>query len=401
MKTRAPLFALLVVAGALVAGFVTLYRLRLGRGDIFPPYSSLRSDPLGTRVLHESLGSLRGTAVTRWMQPLDQLPPLPARTIVLAGLPVERWTQVTKREFEALDAAVRNGSRLVVAFRASDFSAEEKKRKSAEEAGAENKKKGGDPKKDRKPAAPESNGDPAEDADEKPVFVDLSLRWEVTLKERSLFGEARRGPLAPVELPPEVKWESHASFETLPTSAWRAMYRRGFYPVLIERPLGLGSIVLASDAYFLSNEALQRDRKPVLLAWAVGAFPQVDFVESHLGVLDDPGVAALARRYGLAGAFFTFLVLTALFVWRRMALFAPAQAELSSMTLEYNQTAGLEALLRRAVPPAELIKTCTAEWRTTARPPDVARVEAVLAAMPKNAPPAARYNLIVQALRRR
>jgi hypothetical protein len=400
MKHRAPLLALFLLAGALVVGFGTLYRLRLGRGDIFPPYSSLRSDPLGTRVLHESLASLGGTGVTRWMQPLDQLPALPARTIILAGLPVDRWKQVTKREFDALDTAVRNGSRLVVAFRASDFSAGEKDRKSADSDAAK-KKEGGAAKNDKKAGAPEPDRDPLEDAEEKPTFVDLAQRWDVTLKERSLFGAARRGPLAPVELPPEVKWESHASFETLPTSAWRAMYRRGFYPVLIERPLGLGSIVLASDAYFLSNEALQRDRKAALLAWSVGALPQVEFVESHLGVLDDPGVAALARRYGLAGAFFTFLVLTALFVWRQMALFAPAPDAVSGLALEYNQTAGLEALLRRAVPPADLIKVCSTEWRATARPADVARVEAALAAAPKHAPPATLYNLVVRALRRR
>jgi hypothetical protein len=53
------------------------------------------------------------------------------------------------------------------------------------------------------------------------------------------------------------------------------------------------------------------------------------------------------------------------------------------------------------VPPAELIKVCTTEWRTTARPPDVARVEAVLAAAPKNTTPATLYNLIVRALRHR
>lgn len=400
MRSRVPLLGLLLLGGMLVAGFVTLYRLRLGRGDIFPPYSSLRSDPLGTRVLHESLGALRGTEVGRWMQPLEQLPPLPARTILLPGFPVERWTQVTKREFEALDAAVRNGSRLVVAFRAADLAAAEKDGKSPGTK-ADEKPANDGAKKNRKAATPEPDRDPLDEWEEKPTFVDLAQRWEVTLKDRSLFGLARRGPLAPVELPPEVKWESHTSFETPPTSPWRTMYRRGFSPVLIERPLGLGSLVLASDAYFLSNEALQRDRQAVLLAWAVGPLPRVEFVESHLGVLDDPGVAALARRYGLAGAFFTFLVLAALFVWRQMALFAPPTAVPSSMTLEYNQTAGLEALLRRAVLPADLIKVSTTEWRATARPSDVARVEAVLTAGPKHASPATWYNLIVRALRRR
>jgi hypothetical protein len=132
-----------------------------------------------------------------------------------------------------------------------------------------------------------------------------------------------------------------------------------------------------------------------------GTHSQVEFVESHLGILDDPGVASLARRYGLGGAFFTFLLLTILFVWRRMALFVPPADEVSDPVLEYNQTAGLEALLRRAVPRSELAKICATEWRTTARAPDIARVDTVLAAAPKAASPVVVYNSVVRVLRHR
>jgi hypothetical protein len=401
LKTRAPIFALIAVAALLVAGFVTLYRLRLGRGDFFPPYSTLRSDPLGTRVLHESLASLPNQQVTRWMLPLAQLPSAPKRTIILAGLTLERWSGLTKDEFAALDSAARNGSRLVIAFRAEEtaketrdpsFFARERNKKKEEEAAK--KEKAAEPKTDKKSSE-------AADPDEKPVTIDPAKMWELKVEQRALVGGAHRGPLAPLALPLEIPWKADVFFDVTAPSPWQTMYRRGLRPVMIERRLGLGSLVLASDAYFLSNESLQRDHAAPLLVWAVGALPQIEFVESHLGVVDDPGVAALARRYGLAAGFFTFLVLAALFVWRRLALFAPATEERPGLMLEYHQTAGLEALLRRSVAPAELVPACAAEWRSTARPSDVARVDAVLKTPPPGNSPAQLYNAAVRILRRR
>ena len=399
MNSRGQFFALLVIAAALVGGFVTLYRLRLGRGDFFPAYSSLRSDPLGTRVLYESLASMPAQQVTRWLQSLDQLPSTPRRTLILAGLTTERWKQITKPELAALEAAARGGSRVIIALTGEDALDETSRQKSAERQAK--KREGDQAAKPKKTPPSESADNQAKDEERKPAFVDLAGEWGVTIKQRPAFGAARRGPLAPAELPPEVRWEAGTFFETPVSSPWRSLYRRGLQPVVIERPFGLGSVVITSDAYFLSNEALQRDRHASLLTWAVGALPSVEFVESHLGIVEDPGVAALARRYGLGGAFFTFLILAALFAWRRMAAFVPPGEQASGMILEYNQTAGLEALLRRAVPPSDLVEACVKEWRGTARPVEIARVDAVLATAPKGAPPATLYNQLVRALRHR
>jgi hypothetical protein len=114
-----------------------------------------------------------------------------------------------------------------------------------------------------------------------------------------------------------------------------------------------------------------------------------------------PGIAALARRYGLAGAFFTLLLLAALFVWRRMALFVPPAEEVHEVALAYHPAAGLEALLRRAVPAEDLAVACADEWKRTARPGEVARVDAAWRAAPKAADAATLHNLALRALRRR
>ena len=74
MLKRAPVSAvilLLVVAGFAV-GVVQLFRLRLAHGDVYPPYSSLREDPLGTKVLFASLENLAGVSARRNLRPLNQ-----------------------------------------------------------------------------------------------------------------------------------------------------------------------------------------------------------------------------------------------------------------------------------------------------------------------------------------
>ena len=405
MKRCAPGLVLGLILAAVVAGFAALYRLRVGQGDIFPAYSSLRADPLGTRVLRDSLAELSGLRVTQRFQPLAQLDPFPPRTLILAGLnpapprtmaldgpdPEDYWGGFTPEEFTALDAAVRGGGRLVIAMGAPPES---------DEPPGENKKTDHQPSGDEKKIAlpPREREAPASPAAR---IVDLARLWGVKVKQRWLAGDAWRAADAPEELPGNLRWGSNFYFQPAPGAPWRVLYARGGQPVLMEMPCGRGSIVLAADSYFLSNESLQRDRPVALLSWLVGSQTQVEFDESHLGVIKDTGIAELARHYGLAGAFFTLLLLAALFVWRRMALFVPPPEEAPEVVLAYNQTAGLEALLRRALPPPKLAAACVAEWRRTARATDLARVEAALAACPPNTALAGAYNAIVRALRRR
>src|SRR5229473_4914133 len=65
-------FAVLLVAVFLI-GIVELFLLRFAAGDVYPPYSSLRADPSGTRALYESLEKIPGATVVRHLKPLSML----------------------------------------------------------------------------------------------------------------------------------------------------------------------------------------------------------------------------------------------------------------------------------------------------------------------------------------
>ncbi len=393
MRPAAQRLLLAAVAGLTVVGFATLYRLRLTQGDVFPAYSSLRADPLGTRALYEGLDALPGLRVSRRFQPLDQLDAATPRTIVVAGLTSGQWGTLNTREFGALDTAVRNGSRLVVALRA-DFAAQgEGKGEPRPEAKAE----------PAKPAPRPLRSLDAKAGPAGPQVADLRRLWGVGLSKRILFGNekgATLAPGAPAALPRKLRWNSGLSFAIEKGADWRVVYSDLNQPVLLERSLGRGSIVLAGDAYFLSNEALLNDRATRLLTWMIGPNVRVVFDEGHLGVVEDVGMAALARRYGLAGALGTLGLVALLFVWKRMALFVPPQEEAPDILLDCSHTAALEELLRRSVRPGELIAACAAEWGRGAPPLAAERMRAALAAHASE-PACDAYNAALRALRRK
>lgn len=390
MRRTAPFLALLLIFAGLAGGLVVLFQLRLAQGDVFPPYSSLRADPLGTRALHDSLARQPGLGVERFLRPLRDFAPAPARTLLLAGLRSRDWTRMRREDLDAIDEAVRSGGRLVLALRAEeahDLAERRLAEREAEQRARERRAESGEPERP------------------KVAYGDLKRRWGADAKAREL-REASDGAVATAEaqgagLPARVAWRSDVYFALEAAAGWRVLYRRGGEPVLVERRRGRGTIVLAADSYFLSNEALQRDREPALLAWVAGPPTRIVFDEGHLGVVARPGIAALARRYGLAGALGTLVLLAALFLWRQLAVFVPPVAAPAEVALTYHPAAGLEALLRRAVAPAELVATCLQEWRPTAREGDRARVATALAAVPESAGPVAAYNAAGRALRRR
>lgn len=391
MTTRTSLIVLGCLIAAVLTGVAALYRLRLSSGDSFPAYSSFRSDPLGTRAFYEGLAAIPGLRVTRGLEPLGTRPPQEGVTVFFAGMHEAAWKGVTQGEARAMEALLREGGRLVFVFAAAleptagtpapvEGPAEKERARRAEER-AERLRN----------ALPDAM---------KPA--DLSRRWSIGLATRWIMDrEAGAERVADLPLPPRVPWRSDLHGVPEDAGKWTVIYTRGTSPVLMERRWGAGSIVIATDAYFLSNEAMGKERQPELLAWMVGSATTVVFSEVHLGVQQDVAIAALARRYGLGGAFLSLLVFALLFVWRRAATFVPLAEEPQELALEVQQTAGLEALLRRAVPVQGLIAACVSAWKPGAPAREVARVEQALRGADPEKDPAGAYNAAVRALDRK
>jgi hypothetical protein len=104
---------------ALAAGFLLglwkLYDLRFTAGDIYPMYSSLRADPLGTKALYESLEQIAGISTSRNYLALPSIPKRPATMFFLGQNPYQ-FEAMPEDEVKDYEALAASGARVVVAM---------------------------------------------------------------------------------------------------------------------------------------------------------------------------------------------------------------------------------------------------------------------------------------------
>ncbi|MBI9076895.1 MAG: hypothetical protein JEZ02_15920 [Desulfatibacillum sp.] len=100
----------------LMAGIVHMFSLRFESGDVYPPYSSLRSDPLGTRGLHDSLINLKSLDVSRNYKDPKQLGKQSPGVILFSGIP-SKWTILGAKSLSKdLKMLAAQGNRVVMTF---------------------------------------------------------------------------------------------------------------------------------------------------------------------------------------------------------------------------------------------------------------------------------------------
>lgn len=352
-RRRLPI-ALAVLAAVLFLGTLNrLFELRFAAGDIHPPSSSRRADPVGSRALRDALALQPGLAVSQNLEPLKRLRTGPGTTLLLLGVAPENagFPGANPSDNAPLVQAARDGARVVIGF----------EHESARLA--TNAIRRGIRSLNR--AGFSTNIPP-------PLTATLDFNLVQGLQVATN-GTAERLVPDP-SLPVEVPWTSPWNLSNL-HSSWRAIYSRDLRVVAAERSFGMGSIVLLSSDYLLSNEALRHDPQPGLLSWMLGSSTRVIFDETHLGLSLEPGMAGLLRKYHLGGAALGLLLLAALHVWRTVVRFNPPTLPPDSdgTVTGRGSSAGLLSILRRSVPIPDLIPVCFNEWRNAqGRHPSVA-----------------------------
>ncbi|MFT3831447.1 MAG: hypothetical protein QM691_17255 [Opitutaceae bacterium] len=409
MKSRLQLLALGALAALLILGLGLVFQRRLAR-DLYPPYSSFRADPLGTRAWHDALASLRGFEVDRSLVPPQKLRPTAAATLFFIGSSRHDWAAVPAEDFAALNSALTRGSRIVVCLAAERYAPTSELERDA--AARDKLKEERLEKEERERTAHEpSSSEPTEHSDpdapksaktagpKRPPPVDAFARWGFKIElQRDHCGTLSAKDVATLLPPLDLRWESSLVVAPDDAAQWTVVLARDGRALWAEHAVGAGSLVVLTDSFLVSNEALQRARATALLVRLAGPHRRIVFDEHHLGVAASPGIAALARRYGLMPAFALCVLFAGLHVWRIGAAFVPPAPASAETALDYRPTSSLAALLRRAIPAKQLLPTCLAEWRRTARAGDVARAEA---AATSPADPVSGYNAIAAALHRR
>jgi Domain of unknown function (DUF4350) len=360
MKQRAIITILVTCVVLFAAGLYQIFQLRFESGDVYPEYSSLRADPLGTMALCESLEKMPGISVRRDFSADNHLPAGRDTTYLHLAAHTYEWTWMDEELVKEIEGFVAGGGRLAVSFypetskpfRWLDYSGTggtSTNSPSQNKAGKQAKTK----KRSRKVG------------EMQPPGIPLKERWGLEFMYlASNEGGSDAVNESGLALPESLAWHGGIAFTNLP-SEWKVIYSRAGHPVVIDRKFGTGSVVMATDSYFLSNEALLKDRHADLLSWWLGSSKRVVFDEAHLGVVDNPGVAALIRKYRLHGLVLGLILLAGLFIWKNAASFVPPYPrELRTGVVEGKDSAGgFVNLLRRNIAPSQIVDLCFAEWK--------------------------------------
>lgn len=318
------MLAVLLGAGFMY-GVASLLLLRYEAGDMYPPYSSLRADPLGSKAFYEGIAATPGLAAERSYQSAGKLKEVSQTTLFYVGLDIQEFLWLDKTTAQTFEALAAQGNRVVMAFAPV-------------------------------PQAPR----------EVAKLFSPEERWGVKFGYGGLPIQAlRQGDPA---LPATISWHTALYFEPSAQEGWQIIYAANRQPVLIEKAMGQGALVLAADSYFFSNEAMRYERQPELLAWLIGSNPNVVFDETHFGVQESPGIAGLLRKYRLGWFAAALAFLALLFVWRNAVSFVPPYAETLAEKGETGKdaTTGLMNLLRQNISDREIVAVCFEAWQKSA-----------------------------------
>ena len=106
--------ALMLVFFSLLVGVSHLFILRFQAGDIYPVYSSLRSDPLGSRAFYDSLENFNEFSVQRNYNFLHSLNIGPDDVLFYLGADIPGSDRLPARISKDLDRLTESGGRLVI-----------------------------------------------------------------------------------------------------------------------------------------------------------------------------------------------------------------------------------------------------------------------------------------------
>lgn len=389
-STAFNLALLIVVFFATGWMFMTLISQRFSSGEIYPYYSSLRTDPLGAKALYEALDNAGTWECERNYKDMEKLEGSGNRTLMLLHIPAADFSGEAGSDARFITGYAAAGGRVVITIDGQS-NTWDKIMDQAEQRREENrikkieKRKQPEKKEDPKSAKKDqADKDKKNSDDEEKKSLDESLGIYVRLRDFVMTPKGsyqleptRELKLSVKDIPewysktalvfekpksPETGESSEKTENKTPVKAespkpvtndkWKVLATLNQDVMIAERRFGQGSIVVVTDSYFASNEALLKEPAPAFLAWLVGDRHEVIFDETHLGTAESPGIMTLALRYHLQGFFFAGLALFALYVWQSSTSLVPPDDNLeqaSNQVSGHGATAGLISLLRRGI----------------------------------------------------
>jgi hypothetical protein len=339
--------ALVLTAAAVFSwGVISLFNRQFASGELYPPFSSMRTDQLGTKLLFDSLGKLPAIAVERNFLPME-LARKDGATWILLALPPLEVSRNGALFLKPMERIASRGNRVVLAMRVD----------------ADSKRPMQEDLDQMEP--PPARGSKQKSKPEPPIESPIRTLWKVRLT------------IDPDVKNPHPLWFGQAD-------GWRTIDQVGPKVLAIERDFGKGSVVLMAESSEFANESTVAMDRLRQVAGVIGPYRRIVFDEQHLGIAESGSVVAMARQFHLTGLAIGLALCAALFIWKNSSSFPPLGPVLSGERFSGRTSqAGLLTLLKRHIPAAELAAVCWREWLSTNRreatPERQKQAEAILA----------------------
>ena len=358
--------ALLALAAAVfVAGGAWLARDSVVQNVDYQDYSTLNDSPMGASLLYRALS--RTSLNVRRSYGHEELSA--DTTLFRVG---GRMSDIPRNSDEGVFLA--EGGRMVCAYAGMPYyQRDDKPKKKSEDAPKE---------EDADESADDADGLARDETDGAETNAVVTV-WQET-KTLNILRNVKRVThtfsASAKDAEGALPWLSTATFELTgeATNRWQVLYARDGFPVLIETRFGKGRVILASDSFFLSNEALAEMRHPGLLSYLIGGSRKVVFDEAAHGLRDTRNVAWLLHRlrlYAVVGAIAFLLLLT---LWQQACPLLPRQREAPDAVQRVAaKEDGIVSLLHRHLPLAELPRKMLDIWAQTEPLPDAATRQAM------------------------
>jgi len=284
MKNNFFIFCNAAVALLALACLIWILNARFAVGDVYPVYSSLRADPLGSMALYESLRNMEGFEVERNFDDLKILikknltKDKPVTAAFFLNERLERF--FSGDYFKDITGVAANGVSVITAFQNDFYKFDIKKTRSGNcESGFNKSKK-------------QKNSD-SETAINYFGFnlkkIPNNIKSRRALKMTDCFGDA------------DIPFNSGYYFE-IENNKWKPVYSiAGKFPVVVKKQIGSGSLTLIAGSYLFSNEALRRQPLSSFILLCLNDNKNIIFDEAHLGVASDKGISYLLSNINFTG----------------------------------------------------------------------------------------------------
>ena len=371
---------ILLLLCMLTGGIAHLFSLRFSQGDLYPRYSSLRADPFGCKALYDSFNEL-DIKTTRHFDTVERLPEREKTLFIRTG--ISSMQDITNEP--AIHHFIFNGGRFIGFFDPDAEGAtktetgEAKEIDTPSENTADEKEKSDEAEKIKSDSTPEESKE-LEFTGEK--GCQINFQDSIHCELRTIYGKHDTVDIEYIGQPDE-KFNTTGAFKSFPLCTtnffelhddkWKTLYRSQDGPVIIQRKIGKGDIILCSTSYFISNEGLRKHRNAPLLCYLQGGKDNIIFDEYFLGVQEERNIAWLFKKYKLQYMLLNLGIIVLFFLWYNFfsisGITAPKENNYleASCTVEssLSSSSGLESILSKTIKPDQLLQVCFDEWLKT------------------------------------